>query len=192
MGYFDFDRNIINDYNELISITDELSSAIDENYNDTLHLDQTTPQSFTSGTVSGTGFLKVTSGALGLATVNPDVQATDTKMIAGFVDRNSTLSITATSGEFTLTITKHVDYPIAFYCNGVKFSKVGNDSITISGLSATGTYWIYYGADGNIAYSPSTWSILGGLSPIAIVFYQHSTTSAICYDERHGCGRNLE
>ena len=31
-----------------------------------LHLDQTTPQTFTGGDVTGTGLLKVTSGALGL------------------------------------------------------------------------------------------------------------------------------
>jgi hypothetical protein len=33
-----------------------------------LHLDQDLPQSFTDGTVTGTGFLIVTSGELGLAT----------------------------------------------------------------------------------------------------------------------------
>lgn len=46
----------------------DTQSAIDEVYSEAVHLDQTTPQTFTGGSVTGSGLLKVTSGVLGLDT----------------------------------------------------------------------------------------------------------------------------
>lgn len=67
---------------------------------------------------------------------------------------------------------------------------------TISGslgahANATGTYFYYLDADGNLQISNDPWNILSDC-PIALVYYNASQTSGICFEERHSHDRNPE
>jgi len=110
------------------------------------------------------------------------------KYKCGWLNRTPTMTVTATSGAFTFTIANNA--ASEFWSQGIYFTKNG-DAITVSGLSADTTMFIYYNASGALVASVTPWTILNGYALTAIVFYQHADASAILYEERHGATRDL-
>lgn len=57
--------------------------------------------------------------------------------------------------------------------------------------SATGNYFYYLDVSGTIQISPTPWNLLTDC-PIALVYYNATQTSGLCFEERHAHDRNPE
>lgn len=112
-----------------------------------LHLDQTTPQSFTGGDVSGSGLLKVTSGQLGLDSSTYLTSESDPVFTTW--DKSTGVSITESQiSDFGTYLESESDPVFAMWdkSTGIsitesQISDLGAylDSVEISDISATGT-----------------------------------------------------
>ena len=101
-----------------------------------LHLDQTTPQTFSAGAVSGTGLLKVTSGALGLDE-SVYLSGTGTSGYLSYWSSSSTIGTSSLFYDLVNNVIKSGDYEITDSGEGISGISNGDllddDCTTLTG-----------------------------------------------------------
>jgi len=137
--------------------------------------------------VSASGNVELTDGNIdttGIGTFGsvaiPTVFTAQTEP-TGFVDKVATLSFNNDNNTFTITGNHDI------YINGVKTTKT---TASIQITDATGLYWIYYDADGNLAKTTGDPDF--SLPTIATVYWNTTTNKSLIGEERHGIKMDVD